>query len=234
MASKSFLTDVLKAETLQRTNYDMWQRKIQYLLYEQGFGDHLENSMEKPTDDSPLNVHRCYDSWARNDKTACYLMLVSMRNDLIKQFEIHKTAKEMWAAVKKAFGKLDASRIRALTMTFETYKIPIGDSMTDHLRKMGTMIRDLEEAGSPLSSIQQITCVLRSLPNSWDTMKKVLIQNNQIQSFEDLSHHLILESELAITEAAVTAIVTHHKEPNDQNFRSKKKEYFLEAIKEAI
>ncbi|XP_020110821.1 uncharacterized protein LOC109725841 [Ananas comosus] len=150
-------------------------------------------------------------------------MLGSMRNDLIKQFEIHKTAKEMWSAVKKAFGKLDASRIQALTMTFETYKMPTGDSMTDHLRKMGTMIRDLEEAGSSLSSTQQITGVLRSLPDSWDTMKKVLIHNNQIQSFEDLSHHLILEFELAITEAAVTALVTQHKESKETDLQTKAK-----------
>ena len=45
MATKNVVTDLTKREKLDGTNYDMWHRKIQYLLNEQEVLETLNNVM---------------------------------------------------------------------------------------------------------------------------------------------------------------------------------------------
>ena len=48
MATKNVVADLTKGEKLDRTNYDIWHRKIQYLLNEQEVLETLTNVMMKP------------------------------------------------------------------------------------------------------------------------------------------------------------------------------------------
>jgi len=166
MSSRSFLVDVLKGETLEGPNYQFWARKIQYVLHEQDLLDHLTMTKTPPSEDSPLAMTREYQKWAKKDRSASHILLGSMRNDLIKQFEVHSTAKALWESVKEAFEKVDVARHRAMTMTFDTFKMASGASIHDHLRKMTEMINDLLEACSALTDEQKISSVLSSLPDS--------------------------------------------------------------------
>ena len=45
MATKNVVVDLTKGEKLDGTNYDMWHRKIQYLLNEQEVLETLTNVM---------------------------------------------------------------------------------------------------------------------------------------------------------------------------------------------
>ena len=47
MATKNVVADLTKGEKLDRTNYDIWHRKIQYLLNEQEVLETLTNVMMK-------------------------------------------------------------------------------------------------------------------------------------------------------------------------------------------
>ena len=48
MASKSIIADLNKGEKLDGDNYDIWHRKIQYVLDEQEVLETLTQSLDKP------------------------------------------------------------------------------------------------------------------------------------------------------------------------------------------
>ncbi|GAV57360.1 UBN2_2 domain-containing protein [Cephalotus follicularis] len=53
------------------------------------------------------------------------------------------------------------------------YKKEYKNSMTEHMRIMFAMIRDLKNVGNVLSDEQQ--AVIRSLPDSWISMRQIMI-----------------------------------------------------------
>ena len=81
-------------------------------------------------------------------------------------------------------------------MKLEQYVMDSKHSIAEHLRTMSALIRDLKAAGNNLSDEQQVTAVIRSLPEpTWGQMKLVLTHSENIKTFADISRHLKLEAE---------------------------------------
>ena len=69
-------------------------------------------------------------------------------------------------------------------------------SMAEHLRTMFALIHDLKAAGNNLSDEQQVTVMIRSLPEpTWGHMKFVLTHSENIKTFANIYRHLKLEAE---------------------------------------
>ena len=81
-------------------------------------------------------------------------MLGSMHNDLIGEFESYGTAQDIWIALKAKFGGTTVTRLRALTLKFDTFRMQRGDSMQKHLREMSAMVHELKVAGNNLTDEQ--------------------------------------------------------------------------------
>ena len=163
MAFKNIVADLNKGENLNGDNYDIWHRKIQYLLDEQ---EVLETLTPPPEDGNGAQHRRnqeAYTQWVKKDRCARFIMLNNMHNDLISAFEDYKTAREMWDALKVKYGSTSATRLRALTLKFDSYKMRSNTPMKQHLRQMSTMIRELKAAGNNLSDEQQVQAGIRSL-----------------------------------------------------------------------
>jgi len=45
-----------------------------------------------------------YQDWCKKDRKARYTMLYCMHDDLIDEFEIYPTAKEMWDNIRLRYG----------------------------------------------------------------------------------------------------------------------------------
>ena len=67
--------------------------------------------------------------------------------------------------------------------------------MTDRLRVMLGMIRELHTTRHVLTNEQQIQGVIRSLLELWTHMKQILTHNESIKTFVDISPHVELETE---------------------------------------
>ena len=72
----------------------------------------------------------------------------------------------MWVALREKFGETTVSKLRHLTIKFDTYKKVPNKSMKQHLRDMSKMIMELKSAGHALIDEQQVQAVIRSLPHS--------------------------------------------------------------------
>ena len=90
MTAKNMVVDLNKGEKLDSDNYDIWRRKIQYLLDEQGVLENLEQIMQEPKVGNIAQHRRdleVYQNWRKEDHYACFTMLSRMHNDLLSEFE---------------------------------------------------------------------------------------------------------------------------------------------------
>ena len=98
MASKGIVANLNKGEKLDSKNYNIWHRKIQYVLNEQEVLKTLTHSLSKP-DEGSIEQHQrdlaAYESWCKKDLCAHFTMLSSIHNDLIGEFEQYTTAQDM-------------------------------------------------------------------------------------------------------------------------------------------
>ena len=94
--------------------------------------------------------------------------------------------------------------------------------MTEHLRMMSGMIRDLKAAGNVLTDEQQVQDVIRSLPDSWISMKQIMTYNGNIKNFANISRHVELEAERhKATKSA--ALIAHVGSANQMGLSAKTK-----------
>jgi uncharacterized protein VirK/YbjX len=103
MASKNIIAELHKGFKLDGKNYDIWQRKVQYLLNEQELLDHLTNNMVPPEEGTTAQHRRdqqAYEAWFKRDRSARFTLLSCMHDDLIGEFENFPTAKDMWEQLR--------------------------------------------------------------------------------------------------------------------------------------
>ena len=101
-----------------------------------------------------------------------FTMLSNIHDDLIREYEAFQNAKDMWDQLKFDFDGTSTTRLRSLVFKFKVYrKDPKHIMMTKHIRMMSRMICDLKAAENVLTDEQQVQAVIRSLSDSWISMK---------------------------------------------------------------
>ena len=63
-----------------------------------------------------------YRAWRKKDGLARAILISSMHDDLIPEYEQYPTAMQMWVALKDKFGATSASKLMSLNLKFITYK----------------------------------------------------------------------------------------------------------------
>ena len=200
MTTRIMSPELNQADKLIGINYDMWRRKMEFLLTEHGLSTYLTTVMVAPIKGVGTQAQYrrdldTFEAWTKRDRRTRYIMLNNMRDDLIGKFENFPTAMAMWEQLKFTFGGTSITRLRSLVLKFETHRKNPKVSMDEHLRGMFSMIQDLNVAGHILIDEQQVQPVIRSLPDSWLHMKQILAHNENIQNFKDISRHVELEAD---------------------------------------
>jgi arginyl-tRNA synthetase len=108
-----------------------------------------------------------------------------MKNDVMHEFRQYEVAKEMQLALKQKFGGTSVTKLKQLTIKFDTYKKRPNHSMRQHLSEMSNMISELKDSSHILTDEQQVQAVIRSLPHTWEHMKVNLTRNEGIKILND-------------------------------------------------
>ena len=61
-----------------------------------------------------------YTAWKSKNSIARITLLNTMQNDLLCEFEEYETAYSLWIALKDKFGGTSATKLRRLTIKFDT------------------------------------------------------------------------------------------------------------------
>ncbi|KAH0639722.1 hypothetical protein KY285_036308 [Solanum tuberosum] len=160
ITSKSIIADLNKGEKLNGDNYDIWSRKIWDL--------------------------EAYKAWKKANSTARGTIVSSVADDLIHECEKFPIAHAMRAHLRRMYGGTSVTRLRQLTIKFDTYKKRHDQNIKQHLRVMSNMIAQLKGAGHVLSDEQQVQA---------EHLKVNLTHNDSIKNFFDVAHHVELEDE---------------------------------------
>ena len=110
-------------EKLDETNYDLWSLKVQFLLNNKDMVEFLTTFMFAPPEwDEHENVvsaseqHKeklkAYQTRFKRDRSAFYILLSCMHNNLLGEFEGSPTNKDMWDRLKIQFGQISATRLQ--------------------------------------------------------------------------------------------------------------------------
>ena len=157
MASKNIIADLNKGEKLNGDNYNIWHLKIQYVLEEQEVLETINVEMEEPqaVECNNNNVQfRCdliaYNAWKKKDSTDRGILISSMNDDLVYEYQQYQTTHAMWVALREKFGGTTVSKLRQLTIKLDTYK-KVPNKMKQHLRDMSNMIMELKSVGHTLT-----------------------------------------------------------------------------------
>jgi hypothetical protein len=97
-----------------------------------------------------------YQTYKCKDSVACILMLSSMRNDIMLRFERHRSTQSVWNTVKIQYGGTFTTRLRQLTLKFDSYKKHQNQTMRQHLTVMSNMISELRGVGHEMTDEQQV------------------------------------------------------------------------------
>ncbi|KAK2992792.1 hypothetical protein RJ640_000731 [Escallonia rubra] len=206
MATKNVIADLVKGEKLNGDNYDVWHKKMKFMLNEQELEEHLTKEMVAPTEAQSLRDHTAYQKWNQKDRSARYTLLSSLQNDLIGQYDELPTCKALWEQLKFSFGGTSTTRFRSLVIKLEEYTKDPKHTMSEHLRVMSNMIGKLRDVGHALTDEQQVRAIIRSLPASWANMKQILTHSENIKNFFDVSQHVILEAETRDADKTLTYV----------------------------
>ena len=123
VVTRSIGADLNQGDKLNDKNFDVWHRKIQYLLEEQNMLEIITQPMAEPEHGKSAQHRRdmeAYQAYKCKDMVARILMLSSMRNDLMLNFECNCTAMVVQEAVKVQFGGTSTTRLHQLTLKMLT------------------------------------------------------------------------------------------------------------------
>ena len=118
-----------------------------------------------------------YQAWKKKNSNARKILLSSMQDDLMYEYEKYETAQEMWLALKDKFGGTSTTKLRRLTIKFDSYRKRLNHTIRQHLREMSNMVRELKFTGHVLKDDQQVQAVIRFLLNTWEHVKVNMTHN---------------------------------------------------------
>ena len=145
-----------------------------------------------------------------------------MNDDLVYEYQQYQTTHAMWVALRGKFGGTIVSKLRQLTIKFDTYRKVPNKSIKQHLRDMSNMIMELKSVRHALTDEQQVQVVIWSVPHSWEHMKVNMTHNENIKTFADIARHLELEDErLVVVKPDAQAYVVASSSKNVPAFKRK-------------
>src|SRR4051812_29021256 len=151
-STKSVVSDILGGLRLDgHNNYNQCHRKIKYLLSENDSIKFIIEEVKPPASkDDPSEVKRHQDE-SKKDRSARFLMMSCMVNDLVHLYEDLPSAKAMWDALSKKYGILSETKLRALELKLTKLNCTSNKRMEKHLLTLNACFANMKKAGQPYS-----------------------------------------------------------------------------------
>src|SRR3954466_10507821 len=171
--AKSLVSEILGGLRLDgHNNYDQWHRKIKYLLSENDSIEFITQEVKPPASKDDASEMKRYQDETKKDRSARFLMLSCMADDLVHLYEDLPSAKAMWEALSQKYGILSETKLRALELKLTKLKCTSNKGMEKHLLALIACFANMKKAGQPYSDERKRITLLNSLPDTpdWENM----------------------------------------------------------------
>src|SRR4051812_14444940 len=171
--AKSLVSEILGGLRLDgHNNYDQWHRKIKYLLSENDSIEFITQEVKPPASKDDASEMKRYQDETKKDRSARFLMLSCMADDLVHLYEDLPSAKAMWEALSQKYGILSETKLRALELKLTKLKCTSNKGMEKHLLALSACFANMKKAGQPYSDERKWLTLLNSLPDTpdWENM----------------------------------------------------------------
>lgn len=78
----------------------------------------------------------------------------NIQDDLLVKYEVHKTARNMWEALKAKYRGLSVTKLNELNIKFGSYRVRRNHTIKQHLREIKKMIREFKTSRHILTNEQ--------------------------------------------------------------------------------
>ena len=119
MATNSVVAELNKGIKLNGNNYDIWYCKVQNLLELQDSLEVITNIMtELPKGNSTQHKKdlEAYGAWKIKNRSARILLLSTIEDNFMCEYEEYQTAHQIWNALKEKYGGTSTTKLRRLTI----------------------------------------------------------------------------------------------------------------------
>ncbi|KAL2635579.1 hypothetical protein R1flu_007058 [Riccia fluitans] len=142
-------------------NYSSWKPTMKMVLGEKDLWGVVSGSEKLGAffdeDDEDIIKHN------KKQSRALIHIMLSVRENIRPILELCDTAKEAWEKVAARFDNVSKSRVAKLKNDLQSIKMEEGESLLEHLSKIGLMYAKLSRAGVKYSDEDKVAMVLNSL-----------------------------------------------------------------------
>lgn len=198
---------------LDGTNYATWSVQMQAYLQSKGFSKFIKHQLETLKATPGLSATKQMDLEDDDDK-ALGLIKCNMNQSYWDVVKNCSTAYEAWQALKDFFsGKETFNKIQILEEYIDGRLSDEGDILLNvqtYIKSKSDAIRRLEAIGIKLDKDLQLAVLLARLPESFDTMRRILESQHDVtleQVISELNREAIRKSNKRKAQIQETALV---------------------------
>lgn len=210
---------VRHVQKLDGTNFPSWKFQLSAVFIAAGVSDVVNGSRVMPA----------AATWQKDNAKAMVLISTSVEMLQLESLITCKTAKEMWDALCLVHEQKFSSNKLFLMQKFHEYKMPVGDSIVQHVARLKNMGQQLKDVGEPVSNTTIMAQILASLASKYSAFQTVWdnVEEHR-QTTENLTEKLIREEarfagESDATEALVAVKSSGVKNKSPSSKTSEKK-----------
>lgn len=151
-------------------DYSAWKTRLCVFLDSEDLLGVIQNPIPKKPD----------DEWLKKNKKAYNQIMSHIDDKLLGFIKGKETAKEAFARLDEAFEVSDA--LKQMSFKKHLFGLELGkdESITTYFARFESLISELEAAGGEMPEQDKITCILKGLPDDYDTVVEVIYSSEQI------------------------------------------------------
>ncbi|KAL5721300.1 hypothetical protein ACHQM5_004959 [Ranunculus cassubicifolius] len=157
-------------EDLVGSNYAIWKKKMEDLLYEKDLAPPIEGDGKMPDGAKESD-------WKKMDRKCLAKIRKYVDISIFEHVSEETTAFGAWVKLKEMFESTSAVHKVYLVKSLGRIEYQDGKSMAEHLNEVQSLLNKLQLMKVKFDDDVQATYILASLPDSWNTLV-VSLQNS--------------------------------------------------------
>ena len=162
---------------LDGTNYSIWRQEMVSFLQSKGLYKFITDRAQALKDKFQDNVEKLEDV-LEGDEKALGFIKCNIQSSFLDVVVTSQTALDAWQKLETFFaGKETYNKIQLLEQLIDGKLIETGNPTNDvqkFIRDKNELVRRLDSIGMKIASDLQVAIMLARLPDSYDTMRRIL------------------------------------------------------------